>query len=346
MFSDITIHELLELRKSKQLTIVDVRSPSEYGEGTIPGSINIPFFDDKERSQVGTIYKQVGVQEAKALGLRIASNKLPSLVEQFAALSGPIALFCWRGGMRSKSTATVLSLMGIHVYRLLGGVRAYRRWVADGLAHWEWEPECIVINGFTGSGKTRILQQLERKGHPVIDLEAMAGHRGSIFGHIGCEPRNQKQFDADLIEKCMQFRDQPYVLIEAESNRVGKATLPSFLVAAKERGRMLFVDMPLEMRVEQIVSEYQPHLHKSACIEAFDRIHKRMHTPIAKEISSALEENRFHDAARLLLVHYYDPRYAHGALKYEHEPVVLCSQNVDEAVQRIEKQVESWFVTI
>src|SRR5699024_3036017 len=108
-------------------TLVDVRSPSEYDEATIPGSINIPIFSDEERAEVGTIYKQVGKEEAKQRGLEIFSAKLPDFIEQFKKVNTPMTVFCWRGGMRSKTAATVLDLMGIHATRLYGGIKSYRQ---------------------------------------------------------------------------------------------------------------------------------------------------------------------------------------------------------------------------
>ena len=118
MFQDIEVEELLALREQKDITIIDVRSDSEYADSTIPGSLNIPLFDDAERAEVGTIYKQVSVQAAKDKGLELVSAKLPAFIKSFEQIRGPKAVFCWRGGMRSRTTATVLSLMGIRVYRL------------------------------------------------------------------------------------------------------------------------------------------------------------------------------------------------------------------------------------
>jgi tRNA 2-selenouridine synthase len=126
LFQDISIEELLELQHKKELVLIDVRSPSEYSDATIPGSLNIPLFNDTERAEIGTLYKQVSVQAAKEKGLEIVSAKLPAFIKTFEQTAGQKTVFCWRGGMRSKTTATVLSLMGIRVYRISGGIRAYR----------------------------------------------------------------------------------------------------------------------------------------------------------------------------------------------------------------------------
>lgn len=343
MFQDITIDELLELRKSKELVLVDVRSPSEFADATIPGSINIPFFDDEERAEVGTLYKQVGVQAAKEKGLEIVSRKLPAFVRQFEQIPGRKAVFCWRGGMRSKTTATVLSLMDIHVYRLVGGVRAYRKWVVDTLEHFDFQPECIVVGGYTGTGKTKILQKLAERGYPVLDLEALAQHRGSIFGQIGMKPNNQKSFESLLLEELLRLNDEPFVLIEAESKRVGKVVLPDFLVDAKERGRQFLLEMPTEARVRHIIDDYQPHLHKEECLAAFERIKKRIHTPVAQRIEEALRADRFAEGVALLLEYYYDPRYEHAGHHYEQEPIILKVGSIEEAVDALARQIDAIF---
>lgn len=192
MFQDISIDELITLKNTEELTVIDVRSPSEYKDATIPGSINIPFFNDEERAEVGTIYKQVGQQAAKDRGLEIMSAKLPDFVKKFREIEGKKAVFCWRGGMRSRTSATVLSLMGVKALRLDGGYRSFRNWTVDKLQTIEWKPDALVLNGYTGSGKTVILHRLHAEGYPVIDLEGLANHRGSIFGQIGMEPSNQK----------------------------------------------------------------------------------------------------------------------------------------------------------
>lgn len=341
MFQDITIEELLTLSKKRELVLIDVRSPSEFENATIPGSLNIPLFDDRERAEIGTIYKQVSVQAAKERGLEIVSTKLPAFVKSFEQIKGEKAVFCWRGGMRSKTTATVLSLMGIHVYRLAGGFRAYRKWVVDRLESLEFMPYVYVINGNTGSGKTAILQRLRKEGYPVLDLEAMAGHRGSIFGHIGLKANNQKIFDSLLVTELLELQDKPYILLEGESKRIGKVVLPDFIVKKKEAGTHLFIQMPVEERVRQIIEDYRPWEHKEEVMEAFKRIKNRIHTPAAKEIETALRQNHYEQAVRLLLEYYYDPRYEHAIKQYEKEPIIIKAQNIKEAVEAVKNYLSA-----
>lgn len=336
MFKDITIDELREMREHNNLVLIDVRSPSEYREATIPGSINIPFFNDEERSEIGTLYKQVSVKAAQERGLEIASAKLPDFVRAFSRLGGKKVVYCWRGGMRSKTTATVLDLMNIHVHRLQGGIRSYRNWVVDTLETIDFTPKAYVLNGNTGSGKTLILKKLQKDGYPVLDLEGMAGHKGSIFGHIGDEPKNQKTFDALLLENMLAIKMSPFVLLEAESKRIGKVILPPAIFRNKENGIQLFIEMPMAQRVANILEDYQPWEHQAECIEAFEKIKRRIHTPVARQISEDLKAENYPSAVALLLEYYYDHRYEHTARHYTAEQcITIKANNVDEAYTKV-----------
>ena len=340
MFKDISLDELLALKGENKLTVIDVRSPSEFNNSTIPGSINIPFFNDAERAEVGTIYKQVSQEAAKERGLEIISVKLPDFVKEFAKIEGKKAVFCWRGGMRSKTSATVLDLMGISVSRLEGGYRNYRHWVVDTLDSAAFEPEAIVLNGYTGSGKTTILHRLQEADYPILDLEGLANHRGSIFGQIGLEPYNQKKFDGLFVENIIKLQDSPFVVLEGESKRIGKVMLPDFILEKKEKGTQLFIEIPIEERVRHILDDYQPWEHEQECLDAFKRIKRRIHTPIANEIEADLQSRRYANAVRILLEYYYDPLYDHSANQFsDNEKIIIQAANIDEAVELVREQL-------
>ncbi|WP_138496302.1 tRNA 2-selenouridine(34) synthase MnmH [Paenibacillus pinistramenti] len=343
MFTDITVEELLAKQKQNGITIIDVRSPSEYEEATIPGSLNIPFFNDEERAEIGTLYKQVSVDTAKKRGLAIISAKLPSFIEQFQEVQGDKAVFCWRGGMRSRTTATLLSLMDVHVQRLSGGFRSYRKWVVDELSRFEVKPKAVVLNGYTGTGKTYMLRALQAEQYPVLDLERMAGHRGSVFGQVGLTAHNQKIFDSLLLKALLEVQDRPYMLMEAESKRIGKVVMPEFLVASKEQGIQLWIDLPMQERVRQIINDYEPDKHQETCLAAFRRIKERIHTPIAKQIEADLLAGRFEEAVEQLLVHYYDPRYEHTAREIaEKDRIVIHAEHVDEALEQVKQVLKQY----
>jgi len=335
VFQDITVEELLEQQRKGELALIDVRSPGEFNDFTIPGSHNIPLLDDGERAEIGTIYKQQSFQAAKDRGLAIISAKLPRFIKEFEQIDSRKAVFCWRGGMRSKTTATVLSLMGISSYRLVGGIRAYRNWVVDTLERFELKPRAIVLSSYTGTGKTWLLRKLAEQGYPVLDIENLAGHRGSVFGQIGLKPNNQKTFESLLVHELLRLNGQPYFLMEAESKRVGKAVLPGFLVEAKEQGLHLHIEMPMEARIRHIIEEYDPSVYKDDCLAAFQRIRRRIHTPIAAEIERKLLADDFAEAVALLLMHYYDPRYEHSGTRPDAGQVNLQVEDPDDAVRKV-----------
>ncbi|MEK3806965.1 tRNA 2-selenouridine(34) synthase MnmH [Metabacillus sp. SLBN-84] len=338
MFQDLHVDQLLEMQNEKKITAVDVRSPSEYREATIPGALNIPLFNDEERAEIGTIYKQVGVQAAKDRGLEIVSAKLPEFIKTFSAIPGHKAVFCWRGGMRSRTSATVLDLMGLKTFRLDGGVRAYRRWVVDKIETIDFLPDAYVLNGYTGSGKTWLLHRLKEQGYPVLDLEGMANHRGSIFGQIGLEPHNQKTFDSLLMMDTLPLQTSPFVVLEAESKRIGKAVLPEFIAKKKEQGSQLFLDIPRAERARFLVEDYKPWEHHDECMKAFSRIKTRIHTPAAAQIETSLQTGDYTEAVELLLEYYYDPRYEHTAQQYpEENRITISVKNAEEALGELVK---------
>lgn len=343
MFQDINIQELLERHARGELMLVDVRSPAEFADATIPGSVNIPIFDNAERAEVGTLYKQVSVDAAKERGLEIVSSKLPRFIKQFQQYDSQLAVFCWRGGMRSKTTATLLSLMGIRALRLAGGVRAYRKWVVERLAQYDLHPRAVVLGGNTGSGKTHILHRLKEQGYPILDLEAAAGHRGSIFGEIGLQANNQKSFDALLLNQLEEVKDAPYVVMEAESRRIGKVLLPEFIMQAKISGVHIIVQLPLQERVRIIMEDYRPKEHKEQCLGAFLKIKNRIHTPVAVEIERHLLNDEYEAAIRLLIEYYYDPRYQYMEQTYIEEPILIQADCVEEAVEAVKRHLNLAF---
>lgn len=340
MFQDITLEKFL--RKQKEFSVIDVRSPGEFNESAVPGSVNIPVFNDQERTEVGTLYKQVSPEAAREKGLEIFAAKLPEFVKAFQQIKGEKVVYCWRGGMRSKTAATVTDLAGEKVHRLQGGIRAYRKWVVERLETLEIPQKAIVLNGFTGTGKTEILHSLREEGMPVLDLEGYANHRGSIFGPIGLNPHTQKKFDSLLLHDLDLFQHHPYLLMEGESKRIGKAVIPEAVMQKKDQGLQLFLELPMEQRVQQILKEYQPWNHQEACLQAFHYIKKRIHTPAAEKIESNLLSGSYGDAIRLLLEYYYDPRYRHAGNQYdENQKMTIQAATVEEACQKVRDKVAS-----
>lgn len=341
-----------EIQKIEKKVMIDVRSEGEYAESHIPGAINIPIFNDEERGQVGTVYKQVGQDQARELGLRIASAKLPDLIHSIQQAAGdqqPV-IYCWRGGMRSKSVASVLDLMGVPAVRLEGGYRAYREYVKERIDNFQLRVPCVVIHGMTGVGKTELLRRLAEDGEPVLDLEGLAGHKGSAFGSIGEAPRNQRMFESLLLERLDELADSPYIIIEAESRRIGRVNLPDWLLRAKENGFHILLEAPTLIRVKRTLAQYvvdDPEFQNKIA-GAMSAIEKKL-TPEDRAVGwGAIEHHRFEELVAMLLVKYYDPRYRHSMEQYDAEFLKLdasdlnaCKEAVKTAIQ--ERVKTDWF---
>lgn len=315
MIKEIRVNELKALDHP---VLIDVRSEGEFAEATIPGSVNLPLFDNQERAQVGTTYTQSSPSLARELGLSIVSPKLPDLVKKVEELSkeGPLVLFCWRGGMRSKALATVVELMGIPIYRLQGGYKAYRNQVVEYFEK-ELPFKVVVLRGNTGVGKTELLGKLRAEGYPAIDLEKLANNRGSVFGAMGLgPPPSQKKFEGLLYEELDILKESTYVIVECESKRIGRVTLPATFFSAMQRGVQILHCDSLPNRVQRLIREYTavPNAHQEIGT-ALERLVKTLGHVKVQELQTLLETDRLEDLTERLLVEYYDNLYA-----YPNEP--------------------------
>ncbi len=214
----IDIEKYLQL--SNQHPVIDVRSPGEFNQAQIPGAYSLPLFTDEERKVVGTTYKQQSRESAIKIGLDFFGVKMKPIVEEVELLNNKTVLIhCWRGGMRSAAVAWLLDMYGFKVYTLTGGYKSFRNWV---LKQFVAAYNLKILGGYTGSGKTMILQELNRKGYAVIDLENLANHKGSAFGAIGEKPQpSQEMFENLLAMKLFEVPPTSEVWLEDESQRIG-----------------------------------------------------------------------------------------------------------------------------
>ncbi|MGV3488347.1 MAG: tRNA 2-selenouridine(34) synthase MnmH [Tuberibacillus sp.] len=341
----IHIEELLEQLDNKVL--IDVRSPKEYEEFHIPGAVSMPLFTNKEREIVGTLFKQKGQEQAKMKGLEFVSPKLPGLYKQILDLKtdeNDIVIYCWRGGMRSKSLATFMTMMGTPCLQLKGGIRSFRKWNTERLSEIAAKKKpFVVIEGYTGSRKTDMLQVLANEGYPVLDLEGLAGHRGSIFGSVGLRPQSQKAFDCGLWQRLEQLKDAPYYIIEGESKRIGRVVLPDFINEGKAKGIGLLIQYPFEKRVRAIIEEYDPAHYREQITEAYMNLQKYLKPQLKPELDQAFESEDWECFVGLLLKHYYDPRYSHKREEYNRLTIPIQVSSVDEGVAEIKKELHRLF---
>ncbi|MGL4731952.1 MAG: tRNA 2-selenouridine(34) synthase MnmH [Clostridium sp.] len=325
--------------------LVDVRSPLEYMEDTIPGAVNIPLFDDEERALVGTIYKQESTEKAKRVGMEIVSKKLPKIYSEFLKLEKEyrkIVLFCARGGMRSGSLAALLSSLGMRVERIKNGYKGYRSWVLEQTPLVNEQVTYVVLHGNTGVGKTEILKKIKEDGYDILDLEGLANHRGSILGAVGLGNVNsQKKFES-LILHNLKNRKGKFIFIEAESKRIGRVTIPECIHKSMKQGIHVFVDANLDFRCNLIINEYtkSENANEEIC-DSIIKIKKILSKEKLDEYCNRVRNNDYEDVVKELMVKYYDPMYMHSANQYEYE-LKINVENIELAAKQLENFIDNF----
>lgn len=306
----------LFLQQAQQTPVLDVRSPAEFGQGHIPGAFNVPLFDNEERAKVGTTYVQTGREEAIELGMELVKPKFGRFLDaaREIAPAGKLLIHCWRGGMRSESLAGFYEQNGYDTGLLTGGYKAYRKYIRG---EFNKPVKTILLGGMTGSGKTEIIQALAAKGQQVIDLEALANHKGSSFGHLGFSGQpTTEQFENDLFALWDSIDMTRPVWIEHESNNIGTVFLPDTFFAKMNSSLMFRINLPFGIRVKRIVNEYA-QFPPDQLENALSRIRMRMGTLAHKEAIEALGKGDYEKVAAVTL-DYYDKTYA---LALERHPV-------------------------
>ena len=301
-------------------TIIDARTPSEYALDHVPGAISAPVLDDAERAEVGTLYKQVSPFEAKKLGGALVAKNVARHVEQLFSKkdkSWRPLVYCWRGGKRSGAMAHILREIGWQAETLPGGYRAYRRWVVEELATLPAEFEFTVVHGPTGSGKSRFLAALGRGGAQVLDLEALAAHRGSVLGGLPDAPQpTQKWFESQLLAQLEALDRASPVFVEGESKKIGELQVPDALIGRMRESRCLVLETDLDTRVTLLLEEYRHFLAERTALEAqldcLTALHGRERIAQWKALAAAGNWREF--VARLLAEH-YDPAYRRSSAR-------------------------------
>jgi tRNA 2-selenouridine synthase len=298
--------------------IIDVRSESEFAEDYLPGAINLPVLDDAQRVKVGTLYKQVSPFEARKVGAAlVAQNIATHLNTHFVSKDKDYQplLYCWRGGQRSNSMALVLNQIGWQATVITGGYKTYRTYVRDRLQDLPQHFSYWVLSGMTGSGKTYILKQIAQRGFQVLDLEALANHRGSLLGQewsgdFSPQP-SQKRFESLLLQELQGFDVNKPVWLEAESNKIGQVYLPSALWQQMKQARCVEIQLPTAVRVEWLLHEY-PHLisHPELLKPKIERLKSRYGSEKIRDWYSLIDAGKWHSLVADLLTTHYDPAYS------------------------------------
>lgn len=323
---NITIEDFL--REREITPVIDVRSPSEFKKGHIPGAHNIPLFSDEERAIVGTKYVQESRYSSVIAGLDMVGPKLSSFVDAATKIApnGKLLVYCWRGGMRSSSMSWLLNLAGINSKTLIGGYKSYRRYSKEYLS----KPfKLVVLGGMTGSGKTEIILELSKYGQQIIDLEGLANHKGSAFGAIGQKPQPSTEFFENLLfEDLLKLDLEKYIWVEDESKAIGSVFIPQEFFNQMLNSPVIAIERSTETRIKRLTSEYT-NCNPQLLVDSVNKIAKRLGGDnVAKAIQS-IGFGNFEEAVGISL-RYYDKAYQYGLSNKKTKPKIctLSDENL------------------
>lgn len=294
--------------------IIDVRSPSEFALDHLPGAVNYPVLTDDERKRVGTINAEQSAFEANKLGAALVSKNISE------HLSGSLAdnprqwrplVYCWRGGNRSGSLATVLARIGYKTSVLTGGYRAYRRWVVEALPGLVDTKQLRIIAGRTGSGKSRILDALRESGAQVLDLERLANHRGSVLGLLPhTRQPSQKQFESRLMQALSAFESNRSIYVESESRKIGQVQVPDCLIARMRSSSCHVISMSPGCRAAFLLQDYSHFVRDPASLMTrLEHLRERYGHDQFNVWQQLVNTGQWPAFVENLLTTHYDPAY-------------------------------------
>lgn len=295
--------------------IIDVRSPAEFAEDHVPGALNCPVLDDAQRAEVGTLYKQVSPFAARRVGAAYVAEAIGRHIRGHFSDKPkhwrPL-IMCWRGGQRSGAMVTVLRAVGWDACQLEGGYKAFRTQVMADLATLPQRLQWRVITGPTGSAKTHMLQALAGEGGQVLDLEALARHKGSVLGAfpIAHQP-SQKAFETCLWQALRQFSVDRPVWVEAESRKIGCLHVPEQLIGAVRGAEPFAISAPLTARVDFLLAEYHYFLDNPTQLkQRLDSLRALRGNDTINRWQAWVDQGQFRALVTALLTDHYDPAYA------------------------------------
>lgn len=300
--------------------VIDVRSPGEFAEDHVPGAINLPVLSNEERAVVGTIYVQESRFKARLIGGALVARNVAGHLETALADKGggfrPL-IYCWRGGQRSGAMATILAQVGWRTSLLAGGYKTYRRWVQKRLYDEDIALKVALLDGGTGSGKTELLGLLASRGVQTLDLEGLAGHRGSLFGAIqGRDQPSQKMFESRLLGLLDALDPARPVVIEAESSKIGERMTPPALWKQMVDAPRIEIVAPRPVRARYLVETYGDIVRNRAALdEAFGRLPTHPGRKRLEDWTKLADAGDFEALAEAVMELHYDPAYARSSKK-------------------------------
>ncbi|AXI43892.1 tRNA 2-selenouridine(34) synthase MnmH [Sulfitobacter sp. SK011] len=330
----VTLKSLTDIADLGVDTIIDVRAPSEFAEDHVPGAINLPVLSDDERAQVGTVYAQVSPFDARKIGgAMVAQNTASHLRGPLAEKQGdwkPL-IYCWRGGQRSGAFATILTQVGWRVSLLNGGYRSYRRLVVGMLYDTPLPHRITLIQGGTGTAKTRLLQHLKQAGAQMLDLEGLAQHRGSLFGAVAGGQPSQKMFESRLAAALNTFDPTKTTWIEAESSKVGARSVPPSLWTAMCAAPRIEIRAPLSARAAYLCRAYADLTEDRANLHAqIDRLRPYHVGDTIAQWQAYADAGDWQKLAENLIADHYDPRYARSAVRLQNDTQLIDLPDLED----------------
>ncbi len=327
--------------------ILDARSPAEHAEDRLPGALSTPVLDDEERARIGTLHKQSPF-EARRLGAALVARNIAGLLETVLAERPPSfrpLVYCWRGGNRSGALATVLARVGWRTSVLEGGYREYRRQVLAELAERPRRFRFVVLAGRTGSGKSAILQRLAALGAQVLDLEAIAHHRGSVLGPLPQSPQpSQRQFDSRIWSALRGFDAERPVYVESESKKVGERHVPDALIETMRASGCLRIEAPADVRCRLLLDEYRHFVDDPALLLRQLDLLRPLHGH-AKIVawSQLATTGRWEEFVTAMLDEHYDPAYDRSIVRnfgrITQAPTVVLEGADDPTIERTAREI-------
>lgn len=333
--------------------VIDTRSPDEYKTDHIPGAINLPVLYNKERADVGTMYKENSF-EARKTGATIVAKHISEYLETYfnnKPQSYSPLIYCWRGGQRSRSLGIILSEIGFQTYVLSGGYKTYRQQVRSDLEDLPSKFKYNVISGLTGCGKTYLLKKLQEHGEQVLDLEGLAKHKGSVLGQYQDENQpTQKYWESLLRHKLLFFNQELPVWVESESARIGRLFIPQNLFNEMCKSKRFCIQLPISERVKYILEDYNYFINDINSLKNLLNSLRKLHSnkTIDQWIELA-EKGSWEDFVHVILRDHYDKMYTHSQknnnLSNNEENVIMSdftNNSVDLAIEYLIEKRQNW----
>lgn len=332
MIKTISVEEALALDKAN---IVDTRSPKEFEEDNIPGSINKPLFSNEERAIVGTLYKNNQV-DAYQKGIEIYTSKVISFIEEFKELRSdrPIIIYCARGGMRSKVITELVTTIGLDVYQLEGGYKNFRKYIREYFENYSNPFKMIILQGLAGIGKTDLIKKLDNS----IDLEGIAKHRSSLFGALGLKPVKQKRFESRLWNKIENLKKEnvKIVFVEGEAKKIGDINVPSKFFKEMEKSIIIHVKSSIKNRSIRIVRDYFTHGEDEKIKSIISSLKVAIGNEQVEKLNKLVDEKNYEPVAKFLLEEYYDSKYTHAIeeIKFKY---TINNDDIKKAIEELKE---------